>query len=58
MSVVMIAISTMRVNRSLLSTPMARPMLATMISVEPRAFMPMASARLSRGPSRPSRPPP
>ena len=42
--VVRIAMVTIIENRFWLSTPMERPMVAMMTSVEPRAFMPLASA--------------
>ena len=43
--VVMKAMATIMVKRVSLSTPIERPIEATMISVEPRAFMPVAKAR-------------
>ena len=42
--VVTTAIATIIVNRFWLSAPIDRPMVATITSVEPRAFMPQASA--------------
>ncbi len=48
---------TIIVNRSWLSAPIDRPMVATITSVEPRAFMPVASASASRRVSPPSSPP-
>ena len=56
-SVVTIAMVTIIVNRSWLSAPIDRPMVATITSVEPRAFMPVASASASRRESPPSSPP-
>ena len=47
-SVVRIAMVTIIVNRFWLSAPIDRPMVATITSVEPRAFMPVASASASR----------
>ena len=49
--------ATIIVNRSWLSAPIDRPMVATITSVEPRAFMPVASASASRRVSPPSSPP-
>ena len=46
--VVMTAIATIIVNRFWLSAPIDRPTVAMMTSVEPRAFMPQASAKPSR----------
>jgi hypothetical protein len=46
--VVATAMATIMVKRFWLSAPMDRPIVATMTSVEPRAFMPQASARASR----------
>ena len=43
--VVRIAMVTIMENRFWLSTPIDRPMVAMMTSVDPRAFMPQASAR-------------
>ena len=51
------AIATIIVNRFWLSAPIDRPMVATMTSVEPRAFMPIASAVDSRTDSPPNQPP-
>jgi hypothetical protein len=48
---------TIIVNRSWLSAPIDRPMVATITSVEPRAFMPVASASDSRRDRPPSSPP-
>src|SRR6516164_9296345 len=56
-NVVTTAIVTIIVKRSWLITPSERPMVATMTSVEPRAFMPQASASDSRPLSRPNAPP-
>ena len=56
-SVVSTAIATIIVNRSWLSAPIDRPMVATITSVEPRAFMPVASASASRRVRPPSSPP-
>ena len=47
-SVVSTAIATIIVNRFWLSAPIDRPTVATITSVEPRAFMPVASASASR----------
>ena len=55
--VVTIAMVTMRVNRFWLSTPIDRPMVATITSVEPRAFMPQPSASDSARVRPPSLPP-
>ena len=55
--VVITAMATIMVKRSWLSAPMDRPMVAMMTSVEPRAFMPQASARPSRALRPPSLPP-
>ena len=55
--VVMIAMATIMVNRFWLSAPIDRPTVAMMTSVEPRAFMPQASAKPSRRVSPPSSPP-
>ncbi len=41
------AMVTIMVKRFCVSAPMERPMLATITSVEPRAFMPQASASAS-----------
>ena len=46
--VVMIAMATIMVKRFWLSAPIDRPMVAMITSVEPRAFMPQASAKPSR----------
>ena len=43
-SVVITAIATIMVKRFWLSTPMDRPIDATITSVDPRAFIPVASA--------------
>ena len=51
------AIATIIVNRFWFNTPMERPTVATITSVEPRAFMPHASASDSRRDSRPNLPP-
>ena len=55
--VVINAIATIIVNRFWLNSPIASPMVATMTSVEPRAFMPIASAVDSRPVSPPNQPP-
>ena len=46
--VVMTAMATIMVKRFWLRAPIDRPMVAIMTSVEPRAFMPQASAKPSR----------
>ena len=55
--VVMTAMVTIIVNRFWLSTPIDRPMVATITSVEPRAFMPQPSASDSARVRPPSLPP-
>ena len=55
--VVTTAIATIIVNRSWLSAPIDSPMVATITSVEPRAFMPQPSASDSRQVSPPKAPP-
>ena len=55
--VVIIAIATISVNRFLLNTPADSAIDATITSVEPRAFMALASASDSRPVRRPSLPP-
>ena len=55
--VVITAMATIIVKRFWLSTPIDRPIVATITSVEPRAFMPQASASDSRRVSPPSLPP-
>ena len=55
--VVMTAMATIMVNRFWLSAPIDRPMVATITSVEPRAFMPVPSASDSRAVRPPSVPP-
>ena len=55
--VVITAIATMTVNRSRLSMPSDRPIVATMTSVDPRAFIPHAKASDSAKFSPPSLPP-
>ena len=52
--VVITAMATIIVNRSWLSAPIDNPTVAMITSVEPRAFMPQASARPSRRVSPPS----
>ena len=51
--VVTTAIATMVVKRSWLNTPIDSPIVATMTSVEPRAFMPQPSA-IDFGPGHPA----
>ncbi len=51
------AMTTMIEYISLVSTPKLRPMVATMISSAPRAFMPAPSDRASQWPRRLSRAP-
>ena len=55
--VVITAMVTIMVKRFGLSTPMDRPMVATITSVEPRAFMPLPSASDSGKVRPPSLPP-
>ena len=55
--VVITAIVTIIVNRVWLKAPIERPMVATITSVEPRAFMPVPSASDSRNVSPASLPP-
>ena len=55
--VVITAMATIMVKRFWLSAPIDRPMVATITSVEPRAFMPVPSASDSRSVSPPSAPP-
>ena len=55
--VVITAIATIIVNSVWLSIPIDRPMVATTTSVEPRAFMPVASASDSPRVRPPSQPP-
>ena len=55
--VVTTAMATIMVNRFWLRAPIESPIVATITSVEPRAFMPQASANDSRRPSPPISPP-
>ena len=55
--VVITAMATIMVKRFWLSAPIDRPMVAMITSVEPRAFMPQASAKPSRRVRPPSSPP-
>ena len=55
--VVTTAMATIIVNRFWLSAPIDRPIVATITSVEPRAFMPQPSASDSRRVRPPSQPP-